>query len=124
LAAQKILAFDGEIYPHDGCAITLSTLLEQADVSITDTFQALALVDLLIKRGWQKIPLGSQIPGDVGTTVYGGVAHHGTDHVFLVLRIMGDDEMVIADNQASTAHFRYVSGKGGKTPTRFFLRAE
>jgi hypothetical protein len=31
--------------------------------------------------------------------------------------------MVIADNQDTVPHFRYASGKGGKSPTRFFLRA-
>ncbi|MCU0588485.1 MAG: basic secretory family protein [Syntrophobacteraceae bacterium] len=31
--------------------------------------------------------------------------------------------MVIADNQAKTTHKRFASGKGGKTPTDYFLRA-
>jgi hypothetical protein len=31
--------------------------------------------------------------------------------------------MVIADNQATEPHFRYASGQGGKSPTKFFLRA-
>jgi len=31
--------------------------------------------------------------------------------------------MVIADNQQPAPHFRYASGNGGKSPTKFFLRA-
>lgn len=32
--------------------------------------------------------------------------------------------MAIVDNQAQgTMHIRYASGKGGKTPTEYFLRA-
>ena len=123
-AARKLLAFDGEIYPSDGCAITLSTFLQTAGVTIPNTFQALALVNLLEKRGWQKIPVGQQKAGDVGTTVYGGVPHHGVDHVYLVLRVIGVNENVIADNQRPVPHLRSVSGHpDGKSPTRFYLRA-
>lgn len=122
VAARKLLKFDGEIYPSDGCAITLSVLLQQAGIAIPDTFQAIALGNLLKKLGWQVIPVGQQQAGDVGSTC-GAHAQHGVDHVYLVLRSVNADEMVIADNQRPEAHFRWASGKGGKSPTRFFLRA-
>jgi hypothetical protein len=121
-AAKRLLDFDGEVFPSDGCGITLSVLLEEAGISVKDTFQALALGNVLKERGWQVIPLGSQKTGDVGSTC-GPVAHHGQDHIYLVLRVLNSDEMVIADNQQPKPHFRFASGKGGKTPTKFFLRA-
>lgn len=121
-AAQKLLDYDGEIYPSDGCAITLSTLLQDAGVDVADIFTAIELGDVLKKRGWIVVPLGEQRAGDVGSTC-GKVAHHGQDHIYLVLRPVNVDEMVVADNQDTKPHFRFVSGKGGKTPTKFFLRA-
>jgi hypothetical protein len=122
VAAKRLLDFDGEIYPSDGCAITLSVLLQEAGIAVADTFQALAMGNLLGNRGWQVIAVGAQQPGDVGSTC-GTTPHHGDDHVYLVLRMVNSDEMVVADNQAEAPHFRWASGKGGKTPTTFFLRA-
>jgi hypothetical protein len=122
LAAQRLLAYDGETYPQDGCAITLSVLLQQAGISVADTYQAIALGNLLkTERTWQVIALGDQQPGDIGSTC-GPTPNHGSDHVYLVLKVLNSDEMVIADNQAAQPHFRFASGKG-KTPTTFFLRA-
>jgi len=123
VAAQRLLAYDGEVYPHDGCAITLSVLLQDAQIDVKDTFQALAFGKMLeSKRNWQRIPLGQQQPGDIGSTC-GTTPHHGFDHVYFVLKVNNSDEMIIADNQAQQPHFRSVSGQGGKTPTTFFLRA-
>jgi hypothetical protein len=121
IAAKKLLDFDGETYPSDGCAITLSTLLQEADIGIADVFQAIKLGRVLKSRGWVSIPLGQQQAGDVGSTC-GTKPDHGRDHIYLVLKPLNPDEMVIADNQAPQPHFRFVSGKG-KTPTKFFLRA-
>lgn len=122
-AAKKLLDYDGEVYPHDGCAITLSVLLQNAGINVPDTYQAIVLGNALkSKRNWQVIAVGQQQPGDVGSTC-GSEPHHGSDHVYLVLKKLNDDEMVIADNQAPRPHFRYASGIGGKTPTKFFLRA-
>ena len=64
---------------------------------------------------------GQQQPGDVGSTC-GTTPNHGFDHIYLLLQRVDADEMVIADNQSSKPHTRFVSGKG-KTPTKFFLRA-
>ena len=121
IAAQRLLAFDSEVFPHDGCAITLSVLMQQAGIEVSDTFPAIALGQALQRRGWKKITVGQQQKGDVGSTC-GTVAHHGTDHIYLVLRDVNDDEMVIADNQETSPHFRFASGNG-KSPTTFFLRA-
>lgn len=122
IAAKKLLEFDGEVYPSDGCAITLSVLLQQAGIGVPDIFKAIDLGNRLKTRGWQVIPVGEQRVGDVGSTCR-SQAHHGQDHIYLVLKVLNEDEMVIADNQAPAPHFRYASGKGGKTPTQYFLRA-
>jgi len=122
LAAKRLLDFDGEIFPTDGCAVTLSVLLQDSGILVPDTFQAIVLGDLLkSKRNWQVIPLGEQQGGDVGSTC-GAQPDHGSDHIYLVLKVLNSDEMVVADNQEPKPHFRFVSGKG-KTPTKFFLRA-
>jgi hypothetical protein len=122
IAAKRLLDFDGEIYPSDGCAITLSVLLQEAGIPVADVFQAIKLGNLLkTDRKWQVIPIGQQRDGDVGSTC-GTVPDHGSDHIYLVLRALNRDEMVVADNQASKPHFRFASGNG-KMPTKFFLRA-
>ena len=72
-------------------------------------------------RGWVHIPVGEQIPGDIGVTFDLG-GNPGADHVYLVVKRMNDDEMMIADNQAKTIHQRFARGHG-KTPTDYFLRA-
>lgn len=121
-AAHKLLHFDGEVYPSDGCAITQSCLLQAAGIAVPDTYQALAFGILLEKRGWQRIAVGDQKAGDIGSTCK-SAPDHGSDHVYLVLRPVNADEMVIADNQSHAPHFRFASGHGGKTPTTHFLRA-
>ena len=123
LAAKKLLDYDGEIYPLDGCAITLAILFQEAGISIGDTFQAFVLGNLLKdERNWKAVKVGEQKNGDVGSTC-GSRPNHGEDHIYLVLRDLNPDKMVVADNQDTEPHFRYASGKGGKTPTKFFLRA-
>jgi hypothetical protein len=122
-AAARLLAYDGEIFPQDACAITQSVLMQQAGIDVQDTYGALDMVRLLRdERGWTVVTNGEEQPGDIGTTC-GPKPHHGVDHVYLVLKVLNADEMVIADNQAEMPHFRYISGFGGKSPTQFFLRA-
>jgi hypothetical protein len=123
VAAQRLLNYDGEKYPTDGCAITLSVLLQESGIPVADTYKAITLGDTLKSRKWQVVPVGEQNDGDVGSTC-GQVPNHGTDHIYLVLKVMNTDEMVVADNQAQAPHFRFASGKGGKSPTTFFLRAQ
>jgi Glycosyl hydrolase family 46 len=41
IAAQRLLAYDGEKYPQDGCAITLSVLMQQAGIAAPDTYMAI-----------------------------------------------------------------------------------
>jgi hypothetical protein len=122
VAAKRLLDFDGEVFPSDGCAITLSVLLQDAGIAVNDTFLALTLGNLLkTKRNWKVVALGEQKEGDVGSTC-GTQPNHGSDHIYIVLKVLNPDEMVVADNQQPAPHFRFVSGKG-KTPTKFFLRA-
>ena len=121
-AAAALLEYDGEVYPHDGCAITLSILLRDAGIDVPPTYQAITLGSQLKQsRQWQVIPLGQQQAGDIGSTC-GPTPDPGADHIYLVLKRVNSDEMVVADNQATEPHFRFVSGQG-RTPTKFFLRA-
>ncbi len=66
----------------------------------------------------KKIPVGQQQAGDVGSTC-GPTAHHGYDHIYLVLERQDSDKMVIVDNQNPSLMNDSASGKG-KTPTKFF----
>lgn len=121
-AALALLRFDGEKYPSDGCAITQSELLIEAGIDIPLTFLALGLDKLLQERGWQRIPVGQQKAGDLGSTCV-AYPRHGSDHIYLVIHVMNSDEMIVADNQSTVPHMRSASGIGGKTPTTHFLRA-
>src|SRR6185437_4417457 len=88
VAAKKLLDYDGEIYPSDGCAITLSVLLQEAGIDVADTFKAIVLGDALkTRRNWRVVPVGQQLAGDVGSTC-GSKPHHGTDHIYLVLKVL------------------------------------
>lgn len=120
-AAARLLNATGIQFPHDGCAITLSVLLQDAGIDVPDTYMAIGLGTVLKERGWGVIPVGSQDAGDVGSTC-GPSPNPGYDHIYLVLKTLSSDEMVIADNQQQNPHFRFASGQG-KTPTKFFLRA-
>lgn len=122
IAAKKLLDFDGEIFPSDGCAITLSILLQEGGIAVPDTFKAIDLGNVLKNKNWKTIPVGEQRDGDIGSTC-GSQPHHGQDHIYLVLRSVNSDEMIVADNQKPEPHLRYASGGGQVTPTRFFLRA-
>ena len=122
LAARKLLQPDGAIYPADGCAITLSVLMQAAGLDVPDLFWAIDVPAVLLARGWVEVPVGCQRGGDVGSTC--GVSPcHGDDHLYLVIRAVNQDEMVVVDNQAAYPHFRWSSGRGGQTPTTMFYRA-
>ncbi|RIZ67968.1 MAG: hypothetical protein D0528_09445 [Methylococcales bacterium] len=121
-AARDLLAYDGEVYPQDGCAITLSVLLRDAGIDVPLTYQAIELGEYLKNiRKWEVISIGEHKAGDVGSTC-GDTARHGFDHIYLVLKKLNDDEMLIADNRSKQPHSQFVSGKE-RTPTKFFLRA-
>ena len=108
---------------HNACAATLSAFLQQAGIGVSMTLGAGNLAKRLREnRRWVRISVGAQRAGDTGVTFDTG-GNPGADHVYLVVQRVDDDQMVIADNQASSKHTRYASGKGGKTPTEYFLRA-
>jgi hypothetical protein len=122
VAGQRLWDFEGTVYPKDGCAITLCVLMQEAGMDMRDIFWALEITNELKARGWQIVPNSDRQPGDIGTTCI-DVPAYGDDHVYLVLENIDDDEMVVTDNQHTAPHPRWISGKGGKTPTRYFLRA-
>ena len=47
VAAKKLLDYDGQIFPQDGCAITLSVLLQEAGIAVPDIYRAIDLGDQL-----------------------------------------------------------------------------
>jgi len=110
-------------YPHNGCAAHLSALLEQAGIDVPMTWGAGKLAHVLADRGWSKVNVGSQRPGDVGVC-FDNTSPPGSDHIYLVISASGPDEMMIADNQRTddAVHERFASGHD-KTPTEYFLRA-
>lgn len=128
-AAQALKNAGEPPFPKNGCAATLSALLRMAGIQVPMTLGAGVLAHILggkpgmggaIKcRGWEHIPVGQQNAGDVGVTYdLGGNA--GADHIYLVVEPLGQDEMVIADNQDTKLHHRFASGKG-KTPDRILF---
>ncbi|HWA84353.1 MAG TPA: hypothetical protein VG820_12995 [Fimbriimonadaceae bacterium] len=121
-AAGRLLRYDGEQYPTDGCAITLSVLFQMAGLDLADTYRAIDFGRTLEQRGWNRIEVGKQKPGDVGSTC-GDQPQHGVDHVYLVVEVFDPKEMLVADNQKPTLHKRRTDNLDGKSPTRFFLRA-
>jgi hypothetical protein len=115
-------------FPHNGCAANLSALLRQSGIPVPMTLGAGTLAGALKARGWQKIDVGSQTPGDVGVTL-DNTEPPGADHIYLVLQSLDADEMLIADNQETVPHNRRASGhradgeERGTTATEYFLRA-
>ena len=113
-------------YPSNGCAYHLSALLQNAGIAIATEGSAGQLAKKIKQRGWTRIAVGQQAPGDVGVTYDHDPSPPGADHIYLVISVKPDgDEMVIADNQGTpdVTKTRYASGRGGKTPTEYFLRA-
>lgn len=112
-------------YPHNGCAAHLSALLRQAGIGVRMELSAGNLSRLIERRGWTRVAVGTQRAGDVGVTYDYDPTPPGADHIYLVVSTNGSDEMQIADNQrmADHPHVRFASGRGGKTPTEYFLRA-
>ncbi|HEY0412727.1 MAG TPA: hypothetical protein VGD66_06280 [Allosphingosinicella sp.] len=111
-------------YPHNGCAAHLSALLRQSGIGVAMIAGAGSLAHAIETRGWRRVTVGHQQPGDVGVTFDRDPTPPGADHIYLVIEAKDADEMLIADNQrtADAPHTRFASGHG-KTPTEFFLRA-
>jgi hypothetical protein len=111
-------------YPKNGCAAHLSALLRQSSIDVPMTVGAGKLATAIEKRGWMRITVGDQQPGDVGVA-YGNTDPPGADHIYLVIEAIDDDRMMIADNQntANAPHARSAHGRDGKTGTDYFLRA-
>lgn len=127
--AAKAMKANGLGYTlHNACAATLSAFMQEAGIDVPMTLGAGRLAERLGGNGsnsrkWQHIAVGRQMPGDVGVTFDDDPTPPGADHIYLVVERVDSDEMLIADNQAPRRHRRYASGRGGKTPTEYFLRA-
>ena len=112
-------------YSHNGCAAHLYALLHDAGIAVKFSPYAGKMASYLEERGWQRVDVGNQQSGDVGVT-FDRKAPKGADHVYLVLQILSNNEMLIADNQNATGdapHRRFATEGHGVTPTEYFLRA-
>lgn len=112
-------------YPTNGCAYHLSALLQNAGINVATEGSAGKLAKKIETRGWKRVGVGNQRPGDIGVTYDNDPTPPGADHIYLVIETHGPDKMTIADNQGTpdVTKTRYASGKG-KTPTEYFLRAD
>lgn len=111
-------------YPTNGCAAHLYALLSAAGVDAKFSPYAGRMAWRLEQRGWRKVNVGEQRPGDVGVTLDRGPPD-GADHVYLVIEALADNEMFVADNQNSkhdAPHRRFATKGHGKTETDYFLR--
>lgn len=115
--AKKVLPS----FPHSGCATFLSVLLRHAGFDLPPITWAENLADHLKDAGWQVISKRQAKAGDVGVSIDGN-GNQAADHIWLTLSVTGD-QMMVADNQSTAPHSRTISGKDGKTPTDYFLRA-
>ena len=122
-ARQAMVRIYGKPTFKNACAATLSIFLQEAGVKIPIEYGAGRLAKMLRDRGWERIDVGDQEAGDVAVTEDNGPPS-GADHIFLVVERLGSDKMMIADNQTSDCpHTRYASGRDGRTPCEYFLRA-
>lgn len=108
-------------WPHNGCANMQSALLQMAGFGTPTIMLARVLGLYLEQHGWQKIAVGQERPGDLGSTC-GAKPHPGVDHIYLVISARPNGWMWIADNQRKAPHERWVKGHG-KSPTTHYLRA-
>lgn len=122
VAAKALESAGAAPFPKNGCAANLSALLQLAGIAVPMTLGAGKLAHRIEEREWIRVKPGLQLAGDVGVTFdENGIP--GADHIYLVLQRIDHDLMTISDNQAAKPHKRAASGKGGKTPTEYFLRA-
>lgn len=120
-AFQAMARIYGKPTSHNACACTLSMFLRAAGIAVDVEYGAGNLARILERqRQWTRVRVGQQQPGDVGVT-QDRISPAGADHIYLVVRRIDGDRMLIADNQQRMApHPRSASGQ---TPTEYFLRA-
>ncbi|MBY5399485.1 hypothetical protein HFN01_32300 [Rhizobium leguminosarum] len=123
VAAEALGISPGKTSITNGCALTLSHMLQQAGANIPLIDNSGRLAKHLEKdRNWKRVAVGDHQRGDVGVTYdNGGV--DGADHIFLVLEVLGNDEVLTADNQDVEPHPRSLKEVGTYTETEYFLRA-
>jgi hypothetical protein len=84
-AAQTKAAAALPGYPKNGCATHLSALLEHSGIEVPMTWGAGKLAQRLWDRGWSKVAVGNQQPGDVGVCFDNDPKVAGSDHIYLVV---------------------------------------
>ncbi|QND60148.1 hypothetical protein [Mesorhizobium huakuii] len=121
---EAMIPIYGEATSHNACAATLCCFLNAADINVPMERGAGALAKYLEKtRGWARVKVGGQKPGDVAVC-FDNTKPAGADHIYLVVKCLDSDEMLIADNQTNYCpRIRYASGHG-QTAVEYFLRAD
>lgn len=104
---------------HNACAATLSEFMNMSAINVPITLGAGNLARRIKGRGWNPVTVGNQRAGDVAVAV-------NDVHIFLVVRAVDKDIMIISDNQAPAPHRRRASGdpKLNHSPVAYFLRAD
>jgi hypothetical protein len=118
--AAQIMEQNGYGYTlTNACAATLSEFMNLAGINVPITLRVTNLARRVAARGWDIVAKGHQHPGDVA------IAENDV-HIFLVVKTIDQDEMIIADNQAPGPHKRRVRGDPSlhHSPVSYFLRAQ
>lgn len=104
---------------HNACAATLSEFMITSSINVPVTLGAGKLARRIEERGWQRVNVGQQQSGDVA------VAKNDV-HIFLVVQAVGNDDLMVADNQAPGPHPRKASGDPAlnHSPVAYFLRSQ
>jgi len=125
--AWDIAANRQPTFPTNGCANFLSAMLQLASLGVGTHMLAQDLAETLEnKAGWHRVDLADYQAGDVGVTD-ARIDPPNADHIYLVMRRIDSNDMMVVDNQArtpeGTIHERTVDGSIFiKTPTHYFLR--
>jgi hypothetical protein len=77
---------------HNACAATLSEFMISSLINVPVTLGVTDLARRIAARGWVRINVGDQQAGDVAVA-------ESDVHIFLVLKAIDRDMMLIADNQ-------------------------
>ncbi|MDR6202506.1 DUF1906 domain-containing protein [Paraburkholderia graminis] len=105
----------------DNSGALLSALLQGAGIDVPITEDAATLTQTLLGRGWKRVSVANQKPGDIG--VCDDAGNPMSHEVYLVLEVRGANDMtVVGDPDAMAPQIRYASGNGSMR-TSYFLRA-
>jgi muramidase (phage lysozyme) len=121
---KAMIRIYGRETSKNACAATLCCFLNAGGIDVPMEYGAGKLARYLEKtRDWTRVKVGDQRAGDVAVCYDKDKRTPGADHIFLVVKRIDQDEMLIADNQTDfSPHTRFASGRR-QTAVEYFLRA-